>query len=73
MFVKEVGPNTNVQRVVVDGREAMWIEGTHVRFGLDEPRRAAANTLLWVDGDVMFRLETSRDLVTAREIARSLT
>ena len=73
IFVKEVGGSTNVQRVVINGREALWIEGTHVRFGREEPRRAAANTLLWVDDDVILRLETTHDLIAAREIARSVS
>jgi hypothetical protein len=72
MFVKEVGRSTRVQRVVLNGREALWIEGTHVRFGADEPRRAAANTLLWTDDELIYRLETTRGLQDAQATARSL-
>jgi hypothetical protein len=72
-YTKEIGPTTRVERILVDGREAFWIEGEHVRFGADEPRRAAANTLLWTTDELMLRLETTRGLDGALEIARSVT
>jgi hypothetical protein len=72
LYVKEVGRSTPVERVVIDGREAFWIEGMHVRFGLDEPRRAASNTLLWVDDGMIYRLETTHDRAGAEDIARRM-
>jgi hypothetical protein len=72
MFVKEVLRTTDVEFTDVGSQDAYWIEGVHVRFGLDEPRRAAGNTLLWMDEGVMYRLETTGDLASALEVANSV-
>jgi hypothetical protein len=72
-YTKEIGPSARVERILLGGREAFWIEGEHVRFGVDEPRRAAASTLLWTSDGLMLRLETTRGLDGALEIARSVT
>jgi hypothetical protein len=72
LYVKEITGGNPFQAVRVGEARASWIEGRHVRFGTNEPRRAAGNTLLWVEDGVVFRLETTSDLTGALETANSV-
>jgi hypothetical protein len=78
-FQKFVGPGTQLEPVVV-GDTGWWITGAlhevavvgrdgNVRF---DSVRLAGSVLLWSSGPVTFRLETSRGLQDALEIARSV-
>jgi hypothetical protein len=61
-----------MQETHVNGADAVWVGGLHVRFGPGEPARAAANTLLWVRDGVVYRLETRLPLAATRRIAESI-
>ena len=81
-FVQKLaGPGTEVQRLEVGGRPAIWLEGEpHGFYYLDpatgEPRdetlRLAGNTLLWERGPLTFRLEGDLTREEALELARGL-
>jgi hypothetical protein len=72
LYVKEITGANPFREVRVGEMPAYWVEGRHVRFGTNEPRRAAGNTLLWVEDGVVLRLETTRDLPAALAIAHSM-
>jgi len=66
------------EHVLVAGTEALWLPTAHrvtvVPDGgsvRDLPSRAAAPTLLWLDGDLTLRLEGDLDLAAATRIAES--
>jgi len=68
----------SVQRVTVNGREAIWFEDSHEVALLDEDgaripdtRRTAGRTLIWTVGDTTLRLEGNLSLDRALEIAES--
>ncbi|MGF9761085.1 hypothetical protein AAII07_38450 [Microvirga sp. 0TCS3.31] len=66
------------EHVLVAGTEALWLPTAH-RVAVvpdggsvrDLPSRAAAPTLLWLDGDLTLRLEGDLDLPAATRIAES--
>lgn len=66
IVTKSVLPSTPVESVQVGDQAGIWIEGEHaVRYVLPngqdrfDPPRLAGNTLLWGDGLVLYRLETT--------------
>jgi len=78
-FAKATGANTKVEPVQVDGRDGYWLTGDpHVFFWegqggfVDDPRRWVGDVLLWSDGAVTYRLETSLGRDEAIRIAESL-
>jgi hypothetical protein len=78
-FAKATGANTKVEPVQVDGRDGYWLTGDpHVFFWegqggfIDDPRRWVGDVLLWSDGAVTYRLETSLGRDEAIRIAESL-
>jgi hypothetical protein len=60
--------------------QAFWLEGTRLvqlyddegNFIQESQRRAEANTLVWMEGDLILRLEGDLTRVEATEIARSV-
>jgi hypothetical protein len=78
-FTKMVGSGTAVERVRVDGHQGYWISGEpHVLFwdgpggSVDDPRRWVGDVLLWSDGPMTYRLETSLGREAAIGIAATL-
>jgi hypothetical protein len=77
---KLAGPGTRIERLRVDGRPAIWIEGApHFFFYRDEDGniverqlRVAQNVLLVEHGNVLVRLEGAFDRERAIAMARSL-
>jgi hypothetical protein len=76
---KQVGPDTEVDYVPVNGRQGIWIGGAqHVvvfrnEFGVIQERpRLARNVLLWEQGPLTLRLEGEFTKARALEIARSV-
>ncbi len=65
VIAKLVGPDTAIEYLTVRGQEAVWLSGApHAWSYLDpdgnlrtEPFRQAGDVLLWVDGNVTFRIE----------------
>jgi hypothetical protein len=80
MYVKGTPKGVEVERVVVNRGEALWISGEpHTIWFIDAERnviedtlRFAGNTLLWRYGDLTLRLESALDFETALEIAGSM-
>ena len=70
--LKQAGPDALVQPVQVGAASGFWIEGDHLRTARDGRSAVAANVLLWVDGGVEYRLESSLDLGAATAIAESV-
>jgi len=79
-LAKQLGPNTRLAEVVVNGGRGYWIEGQpHVVFlrdanGVvrDETLRLAGNTLLWEPGDLTLRLELAGTKEEALRVAAAL-
>src|SRR5262245_13410740 len=78
-FMKVVGTGTTIRMVAVDGEQAYWLSGEpHFFFyegpkgRVEDPRRWVGDALLWADGPVTYRLETSLGLDRAVEIAESV-
>jgi hypothetical protein len=78
-FNKAIHEGTIVEPVEVDGREAFWITGEpHVLFWdgptgfVDDARRWVGDVLLWSDGPITFRLESTLGRDAAIRIAESL-
>jgi hypothetical protein len=79
-FTKVVPPEGSVEEVEVRGVPGLWIAGEMHLIGLllpdgtviDDSIRLAANTLLWEEGGITYRLESALDLAEALEIAESL-
>lgn len=77
---KSIGPETGVQRLMVEGQPALWIEGAAHTFTLldaegdpiEETTRLAANVLLWEADGVDHRLETTGDLPSSLAIVETL-
>lgn len=77
---KVLEPGTSIQAQAVNGHEGFWISGephqlVYVRpdgTGEDDAIRIVGNVLAWNDGDLTFRIEGARDLVTALRIAASV-
>lgn len=76
-LTKTVGASTQVFVVEVDGHPGVWVgEGPHdVFYETDDGlgvSRTAGRTLLWQDGDVLYRLEGFSDPDAALEFAATL-
>jgi len=77
---KSTQPGVFIDRVVVEGHEAIWIRGDpHEVAYIDQSGdyrtdtvRRAGNVLVWVDGDVTYRIEGAPDLATAVRIASTV-
>lgn len=77
---KVLEPGTSIQAQAVNGHEGFWISGephqlVYVRpdgTGEDDAIRIVGNVLAWNDGNLTFRIEGARDLVTALRIAASV-
>ena len=77
---KIAGQTTKIERLRVDGRRAIWIEGAPHLFFYRPPDsdfaeselRLAGNVLLLERGNLMVRLEGAYDRERALELARSL-
>lgn len=80
-FVKSVRPDSGVRAVDVAGILGLWIDGApHVITYEDaggiiheEETRLAGNVLMWERAGVTHRIETTRPLAEALELAESLT
>jgi hypothetical protein len=69
-------PGTSIRAVPFRGGQAYWVTGAHeldllTDDGHYERYRVTGNVLLWQDGDLTLRLETSLDLEGALAVARS--
>ena len=77
---KALGPGTSVEPIEVDGARGYWISGEpHAVFYVDEGGqlredrgRLAGDTLVWQDGNLIYRLESRLSKKRALEIARSI-
>jgi hypothetical protein len=80
MITKVIDSGTNVTRVSVNGTPGYWIAGDpHFSFYetpdgelVEETRRWVGDALIWADGEVTYRLETSLGREAALRIASSL-
>jgi hypothetical protein len=61
-----------VDRVEVDGRPGIWVEGRHVVSELFGLPRLSGNALLWEQDDLTLRLEGRLTQEQALELARSV-
>jgi hypothetical protein len=69
---KLVTVDTTVQRLYIDGRLAVWIQGRHgVQYNLGQPE-TAGNALIWERDGVTLRLDGRIDRAYALRIARSV-
>jgi hypothetical protein len=78
-FNKSVDNGTTIQPVTVGGHAGYWLSGDpHMFFWqaadgfVDDQRRWVGDTLLWSDGEVTFRLETSLGRDAAIRLAQTL-
>lgn len=79
-FKKLAGPTTTIRRVEVNGTEGYWLSGgAHSFFYRDadgnivqESLRLVANVLLWEQGGLTMRVETTGSLRSAQAITTSL-
>ena len=77
---KGLGPATTLEFIEVRGREGMWFSGGPHPVAILGPGgaviietgRLAANALVWEEGGVTYRIETSAPLSIAIEIAKSM-
>ena len=80
MYGKGLPDGVQLETIQINGRAAYWISGTPHSFSYIDPDetfvqetiRLAGNTLLWQDGDLTLRLESSLDRERAVEIAESM-
>lgn len=75
MITKTVGSRDQVEEVEVRGLPGLWISGAPHEVGYESDgdavfERMAANTLLWQDGDVLFRVEGFNELSDALAFAQ---
>jgi len=78
-FQKDVGPETSIEHLRVNGREALWISGGRHYFAYVEgnhearpaPLYLVGNALIWTRGDLTLRLEGKLSRAEALRIARS--
>jgi hypothetical protein len=61
-----------VERVKVDGRPGIWVEGRHVVSGLFGLPRLAGNVLIWEQDGLTLRLEGRFTKEQALDLARSV-
>jgi len=78
-FSKIISGETTVEPVRVTGNRGYWLSGApHVFFWegpdgfVDDPRRSVGDVLLWSDGSITYRLETSLGRDEAIRIAESM-
>jgi hypothetical protein len=78
-FTKVVTQGTKVRPVFVDDERAYWLSGAPHFFFYEtgsgqivDPRRWVGDALLWADGPITYRLETSLGPDRAVEIAESV-
>lgn len=78
-FQKAADSGSIIERVSVNGQPGYWISGEpHVFFWqgedgfVDDARRWVGDALVWADGPITYRLETSLGRVEAIRIAESL-
>ena len=78
-FKKIIGAGTKVETAEVNGNRGYWITGDpHLFFyqgpdgAVDEPRRWVGDALLWSDGPITHRLETSLGRDAAIALAESM-
>lgn len=79
---KGVAPSNEVEGVVVNGDEALWLGGAHYLLIAPDPSlegregapttRTAANVLLWDEDGVTFRLESELSMAQAIELAEGM-
>lgn len=77
---KSIGPDTEMETLIVEGQPAIWIEGASHTFTLldqdgnpiQETTRLAANVLLWETGGVNHRLETTDSLQSSLAVVHTL-
>jgi hypothetical protein len=79
-FTKVLGPDTTVELVQVGDLRRYWITGQPHQFFyegpngfVDETRRMVDDVLLWADGPITYRLETSLGRDAAIDIAESVS
>ncbi len=78
-FQKDVGPETSIEHLRVNGREALWISGGRHYFAYVEgnhearpaPLYLVGKALIWTRGDLTLRLEGKLSRAEALRIARS--
>lgn len=65
-----------IEETTVRNQPAVWVEGPYplqLTNGSYELRRVIeGHTLIWTEGDITYRLESSRPLTETRQIAESL-
>jgi hypothetical protein len=78
-FSKAIGLDTTVEPALVDGARAYWLSGEpHFLFyegpegRVEDARRWVGDALIWADGPITHRLETSLGVDRAIEIAESM-
>jgi hypothetical protein len=77
---KTLTPGTTYERVLVNGRPAIWLAGSPHLFlyrGADgavqqQTLRLAGNTLIWTDGPFTYRLESALDRDQAIAVAQTV-
>lgn len=77
---KQVGPETSVRPITVEGAPGMWIEGApHTVMYLDadgqvvpDSLRLAGNVLIWQLGEITLRLESRLPLAPSLDVAGSM-
>jgi hypothetical protein len=76
LLVKDVNRIEDTSVVAVDGRRAFWIDATHELIVLTDAGavmfRVDGNVLIWTEGDVTLRMETSLPLTEAVALAESV-
>jgi len=81
VYQKSVHEATIVEEVEVGGRPALWLSGavhliqvydTSGRVDINFTRLVEGNVLAWEDGNLTFRIETTRPLEDALRIAESI-
>jgi hypothetical protein len=78
-FQKDVGPETSIEHLRVNGREALWISGGRHYFAYVEgnhearpaPLYLVGNALIWTSDDLTLRLEGKLSRAEAMRIAQS--
>jgi hypothetical protein len=77
---KMVDPSTTIQETTVNGQYAVWVSGPHMlqyrSARQDDQLRpeqlVPGNTLIWTQGTITYRLETSATITEAVKIAESV-
>jgi hypothetical protein len=77
-FVKVVDSRTTVKPVTVNGGSGYWISGApHAYFfyrgGMDDRFRLAGNVLIWNQGSLVIRIESSLGQAEATGVAHSIS